>query len=75
MSDDAMSERKRPTRDYGFDFGHAILTVEGSQVANHLLRELMDALGVPIVAEGASPREVWLRMLDAVVLPRRDDGV
>lgn len=51
---------------WDFDFDRSITTVEGSNVANHLLRELMEAVGEPLVARGASPREVWREMLDKV---------
>lgn len=55
---------------WGFDFDRSIATVEGSNVANHLLRELMESMGEPIVAQGASPREVWRRMLNKIATAR-----
>ena len=62
--------------DYGFDYDHAILTTEGSQVANHLLRELMVAMGKPLFARPQSPHEVWLECLDEIsgFFSRRDTG-
>jgi hypothetical protein len=45
-------------------FEQAVATPVGSAVANNMLRELMDAMGVPITARPVPPREVWSEMLD-----------
>jgi hypothetical protein len=57
---------KESRDEWGFDYDRAIATVEGSVVANHMLRELMVAMGVPIVARGDTPEDVWRQMLGRV---------
>ena len=54
--------------DWGFDFERSSATAEGSNVANHMLYELMTALGIPVVEGYDSPEEVWEGMLNRVRL-------
>lgn len=54
--------------DYGFDFERAIVTNEGSDVANVMLRQLMEAMGEPIGARPESPQRVWEEMLGKVAV-------
>ncbi len=56
------------TKDYGFDFWGSVQTEGGRNVANHLLRELMAALGEPDHARPESPRTVWKEMLGRVIV-------
>lgn len=55
------------------DYASAVATDEGSIVANHQLRELMDALGMSDRARTSTPREVWLQAL--VVVRRQSDVI
>jgi hypothetical protein len=67
MSDERWNAASAPAipHDWGFDYERSVATVEGSNVANHLLRELMTALGIPIVASPATPSEVWAMVIQA----------
>lgn len=61
-----LAERTDLSGDFGFDFEESVATVEGSNVANHMTRELLQALGEPLVARAVTPREVWLNLLQTV---------
>lgn len=61
---------RRERRSFRYD--HNLAAVEGNAVANYLLRELMVALGKPLVAQGKSPQEVWNDCIDEVRYLHRD---